>query len=382
MLGRRLSRPIPLILAVLLLLTVSPAVRAADPQLADPENTLWLDLDAGRVVIRMRPDLAPNHVARIKHLVRGGFYDGLPFHRVIDGFMAQTGDPGGPGPKGSGGTGRTLKAEFTNTPQMRGAVSMARGSSKNGADSQWFIVLTDANRKALDGKYTLWGQVTDGMEFVDLIRKGDTARDGVVQTPDRIVRLQVAADADGAGIPADTTAPASMAAKDFSAGEFRCLAFDRPGARDQSAVAPVWAHGYLSGAYQAQGKLTLTARDDTLTPLVRAACAAAPQTLLLAIAKDGLAKTPRALPDTLPAFAPMAFTCRMYAGADKAVTDVADLWALAFIQGYKTVGQPDVEISYESRAVLLKAIAGACAKSPGIGFATLMSAVAAKVKIK
>lgn len=377
-----LARPRWLIFVLLLLLAIpaggSP-VRGADAPPADPENTLLLDLDAGRVVIRMRPDLAPLHVARIKHLVRAGFYDGLPFHRVIDGFMAQTGDPGGTtgGNKGPRGTGRTLKAEFTATAQMRGAVSMARGSSRNGADSQWFIVLSDANRKALDGKYTLWGQVTEGMEFVDMIRKGDAARDGAVQAPDHIVRLQVAADVEG------KTADAA-AVKDFSAGEFRCLAFDRPGGREQAAVAPLWAHGYLSGAYAAQGKLALLGKDDTLTPAVRAACAAAPQTLLLALAKSDFAKAPRELPDAMPSFAPAAFTCRMYAGAraDKTLTDFADLWALAFVQGYKNFGQPDEEISHESRPVLLKAIAAACTKNPEIGFAALMSAVAAKVKIK
>ena len=363
---------------LLIILTGGPAVLAAEALPADPENALYLDLDAGRVIIRMRPDLAPNHVARIKHLVRAGFYDGLPFHRVIDGFMAQAGDPAG---KGAGGTGRTLKAEFTNTAQMRGTVSMARGSSKNGADSQWFIVLTDANRKALDGKYTMWGQVTQGVEFVDMIHKGDAARDGAVQTPDHVVRLQVAADADGVTAVA---ANAAIAAKDFSAGEFRCLAFDRPGAQDQAAVAPLWAHGYLSGAYRAQGTLAFAAADDTLTPAARAACAASPQALLLTITKSHLAKTPRELPGAMPSFALAAFTCRMYAGAgaDKTLTDFANLWALAFIQGYKNVVQPDAEISYDARPVLLKAIAGACAKNPEIGFANLMSAVAAKVKIK
>ncbi len=364
----------------LLLITLAggTAALAVDAVPVDPENTLYLDLNAGRVFIRMRPDLAPNHVARIKHLVRAGFYDGLPFHRVIDGFMAQTGDPTG---KGTGGTGRTLKAEITNTAQMRGAVSMARGSSKNGADSQWFIVLTDANRKTLDGKYTMWGQVTEGMEFVEMIQRGDATRDGAVQTPDHVVRLHVAADADG-GTAA--VADAATAAKDFSAGEFRCLAFDRPGAQDQTAVAPLWAHGYLAGAYHAQGKLAFAAGDDTLTPAVRAACTAAPQSLLLMIAKNDLAKTPRELPGALPSFPLTAFTCRMYAGAgaDKTLNAFADLWALAFIQGYKNVGQPDVEISYVSRPVLLKTIAAACTKNPDIGFANLMSAVAAKVKIK
>lgn len=370
---------LPIVFVLLLALAGGPAARAGEAAAADPENTLLLDLETGRVVLRMRPDLAPMHVARIKHLVRSGFYEGLPFHRVIDGFMAQTGDPGDPaGKKGGGGTGRTLKSEFTATPQLRGAVSMARGSSRNGADSQWFIVLSDANRKALDGKYTLWGQVTEGMEFVDMLPKGDAARDGAVQAPGHIVRVQVAADTG------DGTADAAAGAQDFSAGEFRCLAFDRPGGRDQAAVAPLWAHGYLSGAYAAQGKRTPAGNDDLLTPALRTACAAAPQALLLAVAKNDLARTPRELPAAMPSFPAAALTCRMYAGAraDKTLTGFADLWALAFIQGYKNVAQPDVEISYESRPVLLKAIAAACVKNPEIGFAGLMSAVAAKVKIK
>ncbi|MGE0746223.1 MAG: peptidylprolyl isomerase [Rhodospirillales bacterium] len=156
---------------------------------ADLENTLYLDLDYGRVVIEMRPDLAPTHVARIKELARQGFYDGLKFHRVIDGFMAQTGDPLG---NGTGGSGKKLKAEFSRERHVRGVTSMARAASPDSADSQFFIVLASAPH--LDGQYTVWGKVVSGMEFVDRIKKGSSSRNGEVSDPDRIVRMQVAAD--------------------------------------------------------------------------------------------------------------------------------------------------------------------------------------------
>lgn len=164
-------------------------VSMASPRAADPENTLFLDLKDGRVVIEMRPDLAPNHVTRIKELVRQGFSDGLFFHRVIAGFMAQTGDPRG---DGRGGSGVKLKAEFTDEPHVRGTVGMARGPSPDSADSQFFIVY--ARSRSLDGKYTVWGKVTEGMVHVGRIKRGDRARDGVVVDPDRIVRMRVAAD--------------------------------------------------------------------------------------------------------------------------------------------------------------------------------------------
>ncbi|HYD67765.1 MAG TPA: peptidylprolyl isomerase [Azospirillum sp.] len=156
----------------------------------DPENTLYLDLKDGRVVIELRPDLAPNHVARIKELTRQGFYDGVVFHRVIDGFMAQTGDPTG---TGTGGSGKKLKAEFNKEPHVRGTLSMARAMDPNSADSQFFICFAAA--PFLDGQYTVWGKVTEGMEFVDNIKKGSQARNGQVTDPDKIVKMQVAADA-------------------------------------------------------------------------------------------------------------------------------------------------------------------------------------------
>ena len=161
---------------------------------ADTENTLYMDVPSGRVVIEMRPDLAPNHVAQIKELTRRGFYDGVPFHRVIDGFMAQTGDPTG---TGTGGSGRKVKAEFSNEKHVRGTVSMARAQDPNSADSQFFIVYAPA--PFLDGQYTIWGNVVSGMEHIDKIKKGDQARNGMVGNPDKITRMQVAADADKAG---------------------------------------------------------------------------------------------------------------------------------------------------------------------------------------
>jgi peptidylprolyl isomerase len=157
---------------------------------ADLENTLYLDVPMGRVVIALKPDLAPAHVARIKELAREKFYDGIAFHRVIDGFMAQTGDPRG---DGTGGSGRRLKAEFSNAKHVRGTASMARSQSPDSADSQFFICFAPA--PFLDGKYTVWGEVVAGMEHIDAIRKGDDKDNGAVNDPDRIVRLQVAADA-------------------------------------------------------------------------------------------------------------------------------------------------------------------------------------------
>lgn len=157
---------------------------------AEPENTLYLDTKDGRVVIELRPDLAPKHVVRIKELVRKGFYDGLVFHRVIEGFMAQTGDPLG---NGTGGSGTKLPAEFSKQPFERGTVGMARSRDPNSGDSQFFICFAPA--PFLNGQYTVWGQVTQGMDVVDKIKKGDRADNGAVQSPDKIVRMQVAADA-------------------------------------------------------------------------------------------------------------------------------------------------------------------------------------------
>jgi len=155
----------------------------------DKENALYMDLKDGRVIIEMFPDKAPEHVKRIKELVREGFYDGLTFHRVIEGFMAQTGDPLG---NGTGGSGKKLKAEFNDMPHERGTVSMARSMNPDSADSQFFICFKDC--EWLDGQYTVWGKVTDGMDFVDNIKKGDSALNGSVDDPDLIVKMSVAAD--------------------------------------------------------------------------------------------------------------------------------------------------------------------------------------------
>jgi cyclophilin family peptidyl-prolyl cis-trans isomerase len=151
----------------------------------DPENTLIMETTQGKVVIAMRPDLAPGHVAHIKKLVREGFYDGIVFHRVIDGFMAQTGCPRGTGTGGSDYP--NLAAEFNAEPHVRGICSMARSSNPNSANSQFFIVFDDAS--FLDRQYTVWGQVTEGMENVDKIKRGEP-----VQNPDKIKSLKVAAD--------------------------------------------------------------------------------------------------------------------------------------------------------------------------------------------
>ena len=156
----------------------------------DKENTLYIDLKDGRVVIEMRPDLAPNHVKQIKKLAREGKYDGVPFHRVIEGFMAQTGDPTG---TGSGGMGDPLKAEFSKEPHVRGTVSMARTNDPNSARSQFFIVFKDSN--FLDGQYTVWGKVVSGMEFVDKIKRGVPGSGAVAAPADKMIKVQVAADA-------------------------------------------------------------------------------------------------------------------------------------------------------------------------------------------
>ena len=157
---------------------------------SDKENMIYLELKDGRVVIETLPDLAPNHVARITELVRQGFYDGIVFHRVIEGFMAQTGDPTG---TGTGGSGKKLDAEFSTEPHVRGIVSMARSQDPNSADSQFFIVFDDAT--FLDEQYTVWGRVIEGMEHVDNIKRGHP-RTGAVDGPDKIISMKMAADVD------------------------------------------------------------------------------------------------------------------------------------------------------------------------------------------
>ena len=173
---------------------VAAAIAASRPAAAqgtDPQNAVYLDTKDGRITIRLRPDLAPKHVAQIKALVKQHFYDGIVFHRVIDGFMAQTGDPTGTG------TGKSnlpnLKAEFSNTPFKRGTVGMARSQDPDSANSQFFICFADAS--SLNGKYTVIGEVTSGMDVVDKIKKGSQSNNGSVTNPDKIVKMRLASDA-------------------------------------------------------------------------------------------------------------------------------------------------------------------------------------------
>jgi peptidylprolyl isomerase len=164
--------------------------KMSDAATLDPENTVYMDLKGGRVVIQLLPDLAPKAVARVKELCRKHFYDGTPFHRVIEGFMAQGGDPTGTGTGGSGLG--PLPAEFTTKRHfLRGTVGAARTNDPNSADSQFFIMFAPA--PSLDGKYTIWGQVVSGMQFVDEIKRG-SAPNGMVRDPDRIIRVRLAAD--------------------------------------------------------------------------------------------------------------------------------------------------------------------------------------------
>ena len=154
-------------------------------EIKDPENTIIMETTKGKVVIELLPDLAPGHVARIKELARENFYDGIVFHRVIDGFMAQTGDPTGTGMGGSDKP--DLKAEFSNVSHVRGTCSMARSQNPNSANSQFFLCFADA--PWLNRQYSVWGQVIEGMDAVDQIKKGEPVRD-----PDSIVTMRVAAD--------------------------------------------------------------------------------------------------------------------------------------------------------------------------------------------
>lgn len=176
------------IIFVLWSVLIMTASTSGTAKAADPENTLYLDLESGRVTIELLPDIAPQHVERIKTLTREGFYDGIVWHRVIDGFMAQTGDPTG---TGMGGSERPdLPAEFSDYNYDRGTIGMARSTSPNSANSQFFICFDDCG--FLNGQYTVWGQVTDGMEHIDNIAKGEPPAN-----PDKIVKMSVAADLEG-----------------------------------------------------------------------------------------------------------------------------------------------------------------------------------------
>jgi cyclophilin family peptidyl-prolyl cis-trans isomerase len=184
------SLKVNLAAALLAILSLGMAQAQTTPPL-DPQNTLYLDTKDGRVVIALRPDLAPKHVEQIKTLTKRGFYNGIVFHRVIEGFMAQTGDPTGTG------AGRSdlpnIPAEFSSTPYKRGSVGMARSSEPNSANSQFYLCYDGCG--SLTGQYTLFGEIVSGMEFVDKIKKGDPRMNGTVSSPDRIVKMQLMSDA-------------------------------------------------------------------------------------------------------------------------------------------------------------------------------------------
>jgi len=180
------------VLALVALLCATPALAQSLPAGLDPQNTIYMETPYGRVVIKLRPDLAPKHAERIKTLTREKYYDNVPFHRVIGGFMAQTGD----GQRGDGTGGSkypNLPAEFSNVPFKRGIVGMARAQDPNSANSQFFIMFGET--PSLNNQYTVVGEVVSGMDAIDKIKKGSTAQNGAVSNPDRIVRMQVAADA-------------------------------------------------------------------------------------------------------------------------------------------------------------------------------------------
>ena len=178
---RKLSK---LLLTIGLIMTLNESAQAGDP-----ENTLVMEIEHGTVIIEMFPDVAPKHVARIKELTRQGFYDGIVFHRVMEGFMAQTGDPTGTG----GSSKPDLKQEFSDVPFDAGVVGMARSSDPNSANSQFFIMFDDGS--FLNGQYTVWGKVTEGMDAVDKIKKAPAGRQsGQVDDPDHIVSMKVQAD--------------------------------------------------------------------------------------------------------------------------------------------------------------------------------------------
>lgn len=201
-------RALLLLLGSLLIMT-APSTTKADDLKLDPENTIYLDTTYGRVVMKLMPEVAPKHVEQIKTLTRKGFYDGIIFHRVIDGFMAQTGDPTGTGMGGSEMP--NLPAEFNSTNFGRGAVGMARSASPDSANSQFFICFDDCS--FLNKQYTVWAQVVEGMQFVDQIKRGEPPA-----SPDKIVKMTVAADdkkaeaAPAEAPAAEATAPAPAAA--------------------------------------------------------------------------------------------------------------------------------------------------------------------------
>ena len=187
-----MTRLVHLLAVLAVLIVAAPAIAQPLPAGLDPQNTILIDTKYGRIVIKLRPDLAPKHAERIKRLAREKYYDNVPFHRVIAGFMAQTGD--GQNGDGTGGSKYpNVPAEFSSTPFKRGIVGMARTSDPNSANSQFFIMLDEASH--LNGSYTVVGEVVSGMDVVDKLKKGSQAQNGSVTDPDRMLKVQVAADA-------------------------------------------------------------------------------------------------------------------------------------------------------------------------------------------
>jgi peptidylprolyl isomerase len=381
-------------------LILATPVFAQDTPPLDPKNTIYLDLTYGRVVIRLRPDLAPNTVARFKELTRQGFYDGLKWHRVIDGFMAQTGDPTG---TGAGGSGVTQKAEFNSGRHVRGAVSMARAEAKDSADSQFFIVLADSS--FLDHKYTYFGEVVSGMEFVDKIKKGDQVLNGVVTNPDRIVRVSVASDPKDMPrtkpapiepvVGATPTAiPTAKMAAGFDGSKFTCQKYlkglgDTADAGKQMTLGHLWIQGFLAGFYKANGGLSFASDSAAQTgfdSVLATRCKAFPDATLRGMALQVLAKETRPLAAmTVIGFAPATTTCARYTAAkanDPDTFEFASLWAFAFIQGFKNATQADMVINPENRGALIGAIANGCGGSGGTLFIDVTAGVAEKVKLK
>jgi peptidylprolyl isomerase len=187
-----MTRLVHLFAVLAALICAAPAIAQPLPAGTDPQNTILIDTKYGRIVMKLRPDLAPKHAERLKQLAREKYYDNVPFHRVIAGFMAQTGD--GQNGDGTGGSKYpNVPAEFTQTPFKRGVVGMARTNDPNSANSQFFIMFGDGS--FLNGKYTVVGEVVSGMDVVDKLKKGSEAQNGSVTDPDRMLKVQVAADA-------------------------------------------------------------------------------------------------------------------------------------------------------------------------------------------
>jgi peptidylprolyl isomerase len=381
------------------LLIAAPSFAQTDTAL-DPQNTIYLDLSYGRVVIKLHPELAPNTVARFKELARQGFYDGLKWHRVIAGFMAQTGDPRG---DGTGGSGVLQKAEFNRAHHGRGAVSMARAQSPDSADSQFFIVLADSG--FLDGQYTIFGEVVSGMEFVDQIKKGDPGQNGTVANPDIIKRLKVAADPDNmpkvkpTAVPTmtgvtPTAVPTAKMAADFDGSKFTCKKYvdglnDTASKGMQASLGHLWIEGFLAGYYKANGALSFDGNPAVAAGLDTAlaqSCKSFPDASLRGVTLQVIAKESRPLPAAIDAgFAPSTYTCAKYAdtkASDPAAAEFVSLWGYAFIQGYKNATQAEMVITPDNRGALIGVMTRQCGANRDMTFADVIAQIADKVKLK